>query len=164
MSNWVQWAAAKKANAVVELMKEKLLSQPVIHADETIVQVLHEQGRKAKTDSRMWVYCTGKYAERYIAIFDYSPTRNGYNAVKFLGDYSGYLVCNGYDGYNKLKNVTRCGCFAHARRKFVEAVPTEQELIPTSIAAKGVNFINEIYTIERGLNELGSEERHKMRQ
>lgn len=164
MSNWILWAAANKANSVVELMKEKLLSQPVIHADETVVQVLHEQGRKAKTDSRMWVYCTDKYAERYISIFDYSPTRNGYNAVKFLGEYSGYLVCDGYDGYNKLKNVTRCGCFAHARRKFVEALPTEQELIPTSIAAKGVNFINEIYTVERSFEGLDADERHKMRQ
>lgn len=88
MSNWVIWAAVNKAKPVFDIMKEKLLGQPVIHADETVVQVLHEPGRKAKTDSRMWVYCTDKSAGRYLALFEYSPTRNGDNAAKFLGDYS----------------------------------------------------------------------------
>ena len=164
MSNWVIWAAVNKAKAVVDLMKKQLLEQPVIHADETVVQVLHEPNRKAKTDSRMWVYCTDKSADRYIALFDYSPTRNGDNAVKFLGEYSGYVVCDGFDGYNKLTNVTRCGCWAHARRKFVEALPTDKELISTSTAAKGVNLINEFYAIERSFDEMKPEEKHKQRQ
>jgi len=51
----------------------------------------------------------GCTADRYIALFDYSPTRNGDNAVKLLGEYSGDVVCDGFDGYNKLTGVTRCG-------------------------------------------------------
>ena len=137
-------------------MKEKLLSQLVIHADETVVQVLHEPGRKAKTDSRMWVYCTDSSADRYLALFEYSPTRNGDNAAN--------LVCDGYDGYNKLEKVIRCGCWAHARRKFVEALPTDKELVSTSMAAKGVNLINELYEIERSFDGFTPEEKHKQRQ
>lgn len=60
MSNWVIWAAVNKAKAVVGLMKKQLLEQPVIHADETVVQVLHEPNRKAKTDSRMRLLGTCK--------------------------------------------------------------------------------------------------------
>ena len=164
MSNWVIWAAINKAKPVFDIMKKHLLCQPVIHADETVVQVLHEPGKKAKTDSRMWVYCTDTSADRYIALFEYSSTRNGDNAANFLGDYSGYLVCDGYDGYNKLQKVTRCGCWAHARRKFVEALPTDKELISTSTAAKAVNLINEFYAIERSFEGLQPEERHKQRQ
>lgn len=164
MSNWVIWAAVNKAKPVFDRMRETLLSKSVIHADETVVQVLHEPNKKAKTDSRMWVYCTDKSAGRYIALFDYSPTRNGSNAVSFLGDYSGYLVCDGYDGYNKLEKVTRCGCWAHARRKFVEALPTDEKLIPTSMAAKGVELINEFYKMESSFEELKPEEKHKQRQ
>lgn len=156
-------AAINKAKPVFDLMKKQLLSQPVIHADETVVQVLHELNKKAKTDSRMWVYCTDSSADRYIALFEYSPTRNGDNAARFLGEYSGYLVCDGYDGYNKLQKVTRCGCWAHARRKFVEALPTDKELVSTSKAAKGVNFINEMYAIERSFDGLDPEEKHKQR-
>lgn len=46
----------------------------------------------------MWVYCVCKYEGHSNILFEYSPTRNGDSARKFLGDYSGYLVCDGYDG------------------------------------------------------------------
>ena len=130
-------------------MKEKLLRSSVIHADETVVQVLREPNRKAQTDSRMWVYCAGKYEEHSNILFEYSPTRNGENARNFLGAYSGYVVCDGYDGYNKLTEAIRCGCWAHARRKFVEALPTDRSLLANSVAAKGVELCNEIFLLER---------------
>lgn len=76
-------------------------------------------------------------------LFEYSPTRNGENARNFLGAYSGYVVCDGYDGYNKLTDAIRCGCWAHARRKFVEALPTDRSLLANSVAAKGVELCNE---------------------
>lgn len=164
MSNWVIWAAVNKAKPVFDIMKEKLLELPVIHADETVVQVLHEPGKKAKTDSRMWVYCTDRFADRYMALFEYSHTRNGSNSVNFLGDYAGYLVCDGYDGYNKLQKVIRCGCWVHARRKFVEALPTNKVLISSSMSSKGVNMINELYAIERSFDGMKPEEEYKQRQ
>ncbi len=91
-------------------MKAELIKSSVIHADETVVQVLHEPGKKAKTDSRMWIYCNGKVNDYSNILFEYQPTRNGDHAKRFLGDFSGYLVCNGYDEDNKLTNITRCGC------------------------------------------------------
>ena len=54
-------------------MKEKLLRSSVIHADETVVQVLREPNRKAQTDSRMCVYCAGKYEKHSNILFEYSP-------------------------------------------------------------------------------------------
>ena len=149
LSNWVIYAAETFMKPVYAKMKEKLLRSPVIHADETVVQVLREPNRKAKTDSRMWVYCAGKYEEHSNILFEYSPTRNGENARNFLGAYSGYVVCDGYDGYNKLTEAIRCGCWAHARRKFVEALPTDRSLLANSVAAKGVELCNEIFLLER---------------
>ena len=73
MSNWVCYAAEKWCAPIVQNMKEKLLSEKIIHADETVFQVLHEKGRKATTDSRMWVYCNGKINDRSNIIFDYHP-------------------------------------------------------------------------------------------
>ncbi len=64
-------------------------------------------GKKAKTDSRMWVYCSGKYEKYRNILFEYQPTRNGDHAKRFLGSFSGYLVCDGFDGYNKLTTVKR---------------------------------------------------------
>ena len=91
-------------------MKEKLLSEKIIHADETVFQVLHEKGRKATTDSRMWVYCNAKFNDRSNIIFDYHPARKSENAVRFIGEFDRFLVCDGYTAYNALQNAKRCGC------------------------------------------------------
>ena len=115
-------------------MKQMLLASDVIHADETVVQVLNEPGKKAKTDSRMWYYTNGKHCGRSAILFEYAPTRSGGNAARFLGYFGGYLVCDGYDGYNKVAGAKRCGCFAHVRRKFVDALPSDEKLIASSAA------------------------------
>ena len=143
MSNWVCYAAEKWCAPIVRNMKEKLLSEKIIHADETVFQVLHEEGRKAKTDSRMWVYCNGKINDRSNIIFDYHPTRKSENAVRFLGEFDGFLVCDGYAAYN--------------------ALPKEKSAYETSAAAKGVDFCNRIYHEEKLLTELTAEERYEQR-
>ncbi|MEE1046793.1 MAG: IS66 family transposase [Clostridia bacterium] len=175
LSNWVIHAAENFMKPIYDRMKSELLTCSVIHADETVVQVLNEPNKKANTDSRMWVYCAGKYEGHNNILFEYTPTRNGDNARKFLGDYSGYLVCDGYDGYNKLTGAIRCGCWAHARRKFAEALPVDKALLANSAAAKGVELCNEIFILERELEgkdsdgriikeHLTANERHEQRQ
>ena len=149
MANWIIKIAEEKAKPVYELMKAELLSGRIIHADETVVQVLHELGRSAKTQSRMWVYCTPACSGRYLVLYDYCQTRGGYNAVSFLGNYDGYVVCDGFDGYNRLTQAKRCGCFAHVRRKFVEALPSDKALWETSAAAEGIKRCDRLFALER---------------
>ena len=66
-------------------------------------------------------------------LLDYQPTRSGDHAARFLGNYSGYVVCDGCDAYNKLKKAIRCGCWAHVRRKYMDVLPyasdTEHDLL-----------------------------------
>lgn len=171
LSNWVIYAAENFFAPIYDRMKAELLTCSVIHADETVVQVLNEPNRKAKTNSRMWVYCAGKYEQHVNILFEYTPTRNGDHAKKFLGDYSQYLVCDGYDGYNKLSEVTRCGCWAHVRRKFVEALPLDNTPVEGSAAAEALEYCNKIFILERifeghgeGNRMLTPEERHLNRQ
>ena len=164
LANWVIYAANVFLKPIYAQMKAELLKGNVIHADETVVQVLHEPGKKAKTDSRMWAYCSGKYEKYRNILFEYQPTRNGDHAKRFLGDFSGYLVCDGFDGYNKLDTVKRCGCFAHVRRKFVDALPLDEAAIETSVSAIGVAWCNKIFVLEREMAELSSEERTIKRQ
>ena len=163
MSNWVCYAAEKWCEPIVQEMHRILIEGDVIHADETRIQVLHEEGRKATTESRMWVYCNGKINDKSIIIFDYHPTRKGEHAAKFLKGYNGYLICDGYDGYNAVIGVKRCGCWTHTRRHFVEALPKDKSLHSTSIAAKAVDFCNQIYHEESLLKDLSAEERYKQR-
>lgn len=163
MSNWVMTAAEQWCLPIVQKMHEVLLAGNVIHADETRIQVLHEEGRKATAESKMWVYCNGKMNDRSIILFDYKPTRKGENAQKFLGGFSGYLVRDGYSGYHVVTGVKHCGCWTHARRYFVNAMPSDKALQSTSLAAKAVDFCNRIYHEEGLLKELSAEERYKER-
>ena len=163
MSNWVCAAAERWCVPVMRRMKELLLTGDVIHADETRIQVLHEEGRKATSESRMWVYCNGKMNDRSIVMFEYQPTRKGEHPKAFLDGFNGYLVCDGYDGYNAVSGVRRCGCWTHTRRYFVNALPGKKELYESSAAAKAVGFCDLIYREEHLLAGLPAEERYEQR-
>lgn len=164
MANWLIHAAREWLQPLWDEMKARLLTGPVIHADETVVQVLREPGKKPKTDSRMWVYCAGELGAPSDILFEYQPTRHGDHAANFLEGYAGFLVCDGYDGYNKVKSVTRCGCWAHVRRKFVDALPTDKQLLSTSMAAVGVDYCNRLFGMEAQFAALTTDDRHIKRQ
>ena len=149
MANWIIRMSIKKAEPIYARMKEDLLKYDVIHGDETRVQVLHEEDRRAKTKSQMWAFTNPETAENPIVLYKYSPTRHGSNAKDFLEDHSGYIVCDGFDGYNKLTKATRCGCWAHARRKYIEALPKDKSLWKTSVAAKAIEYIDKLFALER---------------
>ena len=149
MANWIIRMSMKKAEPIYTRMKEDLLKNTVIHGDETRVQVLHEKNRKAKTKSQMWAFTNPETADYSIVLYKYSPTRHGSNAKNFLEDHAGYIVCDGFDGYNKLTKATRCGCWAHARRKFIEALPEDKSLWKTSVAAKAIEYIDKLFALER---------------
>lgn len=163
MSNWVCYAAERWCSPIVQRMQELLISGKIIHADETTIQVLHEEGRKPTSQSRMWVYCNGKMNDRSIIIFDYHPTRKGEHAAVFLHGFNGYLICDGYDAYNAVTGAKRCGCWTHTRRHFVEALPKDKSAYSTSVAAKAVDFCNRIYHEEGLLADLTAEERYEQR-
>ena len=142
MSEWVCWVAERWCLPILEEMHRRLLLSGIIHADETVLQVLHEADRKATTDSRMWVYCNGKMNDRSIIIFEY---------------------CDGYDAYNAVTGTKRCGCWTHTRRHFVEALPKDKSAYSTSVAAKAVSFCDSIYHEEKKLAELTATERYEQR-
>ena len=163
MSNWIDVAAKEWFMPIAENMHELLLLSEVIHGDETRIQVLHEDGRKPTSKSQMWVYCNGKMNDRNIIVFEYQPTRSGKHPRDFLRDYSGYMLCDGFDAYNAVEGAKRCGCWTHTRRKFVECLPKDKALHETSVAAKAVDFCNRIYHEENLLEDMTAEERYKQR-
>ena len=118
MANWTIKCADEYITPVVDRMRELLIQRDVLHADETPVQVLKEPGKKPQTKSYMWLYRTGNDGEAPIILYDYRSSRSGDNAEEYIKGFSGYLHTDGYSGYNRLTGVTRCGCWAHLRRKF----------------------------------------------
>ena len=163
MSEWVCWVAERWCLPILEEMHRRLLLSGIIHADETVLQVLHEADRKATTDSRMWVYCNGKMNDRSIIIFEYQQTRGGVHPAKFLDGFTGFLICDGYDAYNAVTGTKRCGCWTHTRRHFVEALPKDKSAYSTSVAAKAVSFCDSIYHEEKLLADMTATERYEQR-
>ena len=76
------------------------------------------------------------------------PDRSGKHADKFLKKFSGCLVTDGFSGYNKVEDVTRCGCWAHMKRKWKEAMP-KGATMANSKAAVGFNFCVKLFNMEK---------------
>ncbi len=163
LSNWML-KSSEWLELIYGRLKQKLLEQEVLHADETTLQVLKEPGRAAESQSYMWLYRTGCVGPP-IVLFEYQPSRAGENPQRFLEGFKGYLHVDGYAGYHDIPNVTLCGCWAHLRRKFDEALkglPPKQRT-SGSKAQEALNQINSLFAIERELAQCTPEVRLKAR-
>src|SRR5690554_3741194 len=143
-------------------MREMLLTENVIMADETSIQVLKEDGKAAESKSFMWVYRSGRYGHG-IVLYEYQPSRAREHPKLFLQDFKGYLQSDGYAGYNGLPNVTHVGCWAHARRGFDEAIKAAGKRSKAPQAAEGLKFCNDLFDIENALEDVDPKERYARR-
>ncbi|MBR4500328.1 MAG: IS66 family transposase [Clostridia bacterium] len=163
MSNWVIRTGETYLKPFSDAFLAELLRQAVIHADETVLQVNKEPGREATAESRIWAYASSKQAVRQIRYFRYEQSRKGACAEKVLGGYAGVVVSDGYSGYNILNKATRAGCWAHARRKWVEAMP-DGATRENALAAKGLEYCSRLFEVEQKLEGLPDAERREQRQ
>lgn len=163
-ANWMIKCSDKWLGLIYSRLKFHLLRRDILHADETVLQVLNEPGRAAGTTSYIWLYRTGSEVPPII-LYQYQTTRAGKHPRNFLSEYKGYLQVDGYQGYNGLENVTLVGCWAHARRKFDEAIkalPASQKSSPVLIK-EGLKFCNFLFQVERELADVSFEDRYKIR-
>lgn len=164
MANWMIHGANQWLRLIYDRMYDHLLKQEILHADETTLQVLRESGRPATSTSYLWLYRTGRQGRPNI-LYDYQPSRANKNPQRFLSGFTGYLHVDGYAGYNKLTDVTLVGCWAHARRKFDEALKAlpASAKSTTVVAQKGLDFCNQLFTVEREAKEATPEKRYEIR-
>ena len=116
----------------------------------------------ATAESRIWAYASTKRAERQIRYFRYEQSRKGACAEKVLGGYKGVVISDGYSGYGILSEATRAGCWAHARRKWVEAMP-DGATKENALAAKGLEYCSQLFEVEQKLEKLSDRERLEQR-
>ena len=153
LSNWVINNTQEFFDPMYDFLKRELLKRSFLMADETPVQVLREPGRRAQTKSYMWIYRTGEDDGPPIILYKYSPTRAGDNPVEFLDGFSGYLMCDGYSGYNKVRNAKRCACWAHVRRALIDAVPKGHQYDYSHPAVQGVMYVSKLFDLEAEIHQ-----------
>jgi len=150
MSNWQQ-QAYKKLTQLFSLLKETVKSGPVIQMDETVVQVMGEEGRLDTQKSYMWL-ARGGPPDKKVVWYEYHETRSANHAKTFLEKYCGYLQTDGYEGYDAAvrdkPNIIHVGCFAHARRKYFEAAKATKQ---PHLAEEGMKHIRKLYRLESEL-------------
>ncbi len=143
-------------------MKNILLNEDIIHADETVLRVLKRDGKQADGQSRCWVFCSGKDSGHKMSLYLYHATRSAKVVEEVLGDYSGYLQTDGYAAYNAAEKAVRVGCWAHAKRKWNECLPKGIEN-KNSKAAQALELVERIFAEDKRLEALPENEIHEKR-
>ena len=169
MSYWTIQCAERYLSVLYDYLHNKLYDYHVLQADETPVLV-NKDGRPAGSKSYMWVYRTGSmYAGKQIVLYEYQRTRNASHPREFLKKFDGVCVTDGYQVYHTLEqekeDLTIAGCWAHARRRYDEAVkalPKAKQ--KESLAYLALTMIQAIYREEKQLKELSPKERLERRQ
>lgn len=125
--------------------------------DETPVRVLKEPDRRPQSKSYVWLMRSGEDRLPPIILYHYTETRAGRNAADFLDgiDEGSYVMVDAYSGYNRLKKIRRCCCYAHIRRYLMEAIPKGHEKDYSHPAVQGVLYCNKLFEYERSYMEKG---------
>lgn len=158
ISNWHIKASQCYLESLYNLLREKLLEQPLLHADETSYRVL-------ESDSQLtyyWTFLSGKAEKQGITLYHHDQRRSGLVVQEFLGDYSGYVHCDMWSAYRQLEEAKLVGCWAHVRRKFFEATPKQAD--KSSLGAKGLAYCDQLFSLERDWEDLSADERLQRRQ
>jgi transposase len=138
-------------------MAERVRASHVVATDDTTLPMLSPGKAKA---ARMWVY-VGDQGNPY-QVFDFTLDRGRDGPKHFLKQYTEILLADAYGGYNGVvagNAITRAGCWAHARRKFVDAEKAAPE-----IAREAAAFLRTLYAVEKQAREVSVEERWQLRQ
>jgi transposase len=165
MANWVIRSSEYWLKPLYDKMQEQLLKCSVLMSDETTWQVNHEYGKKPSSKSYIWIHRNGNCEGPPIVLYKYTSTRSGDHAKKFLEGFHGYHVSDAYVGYEKVEGITRCLCFSHLRRYYLEAIPLDsrKKEIPGSGGAVGRAYCDKLFKLERKWKELSPEERKNNR-
>lgn len=176
MANWTISVSQKYLTPVWERLKEELLKLPVIQADETTCQVIHDKDPSDPADRKssaghknfMWVYRSGQFSrDRQIVLYQYCRGRDHKYPQAFLGDYHGVVETDGLQQYHMLEKLipgfTNANCWVHGRRFFADAVKAlkknDKAGAAGTIAGQALKRIAKMYDIENTLGSLSAEER-----
>jgi len=149
--------AADLLEPLYELMAERVRSSHVVATDDTIMPML---SKGKTTNARMWVY-VGDESFPYN-VFDFTLNRGRDGPRYFLKEYRQVLLADAYGGYNGVvagNAITRAGCWAHLKRKVIDAEKAAPE-----IAREAVERVRALYAIERQGKDVSVDERLRLRQ
>jgi transposase len=146
LAHWVIASAERHRSWLVAALRSTLLAQPLIHGNETTMQVLKEDGRSAQSQSYAWVYRSAADSACPVVLFSYQPGRGQKHPHAFLSGWHGTLMSNGHSAWRTIEVATHLSCAAHARRKFDEANRAQKK--KEGLALQALAFFSALYQIK----------------
>ncbi|MBQ3794144.1 MAG: IS66 family transposase [Lachnospiraceae bacterium] len=169
MADWSVKVSERYLSLLYDHIRDYLIQAPILQADETPVLV-NKDGRDAGSKSYMWVYRTGRFDTKHpIILYEYQKTRKADHPREFLKDFSGVCVTDGYQVYHTLEgerqDLTIAGCWAHARRRYDEALKAlPKDKRKDCLANTALKMIRAIYKANEAFDAFPPEERLQKRQ
>ncbi len=159
LANWLILGNQYYFSLLHLLMMDDIKKCNLIHADETTIQCNKEDGKPANSNSYMWVLASGEYEDKDIVVFKYYDNRSEESAKDLLKDYHKNLLTDGYAAYNNIEVENHGGCWAHARRKFYDAIPKTKKIQDTkSNEYNMVVLIDKLFKLDRCTKDYKSKE------
>jgi transposase len=162
-STLAQWVGVcgVQLQPLVDALKNAMLHHTVLHADETPVAML-KPGNKKTHRAYLWAYAPKAFEDLKAVVYDFCETRAGENCRAVLGEWKGSLVCDDFGGYKTgfANGILEVGCLAHARRKFFDLHVSNK----SQIAKQALDYISQLYDVERDVKHLTDNERRDIRQ
>ena len=145
---------------VVDALRKELVTQAILHADETPVPML-APGKKKTHQAYVWAYASTRFDPLQAVIYEFAPSRAGKHARAFLQGWQGKLVCDDFAGYKAgfTQGITEVGCWAHARRKFYDLHASGK----STLAEQALAYIGQLYEIEAETKALNPQNRLAIR-
>lgn len=159
MCDWMA-ATAKCLLPLYLRMKELVVASEIVWTDDTPVKMQDREDERNMRNARVWVYL-GDSANPYT-IFDFTESRKRDGPLNFLSEFKGFLQADAFAGYDCIYaggSVREVACWAHARRKFFDALPTNG-----SACNEALRMIQELYAVEKAAPDASADERKAMRQ
>ena len=167
LSNWMIKASELCLTPLIEKMNTLMIESDYIQADETTLQVLKEENKKATSKSYLWLR-VNKDEDKKIVLMNYSSNRGSNTASSLLKGFKGYLQTDGYPGYDpiaKKDGITQLGCWAHGRRRFADIIKSGESCVESkNIAKEIISLISKLYKVEKEIKTLPPDIKQKRRE
>lgn len=162
LCDWVL-GSAELLQVLIKPLTAHVLAAPKIHVDDTVVPLL-DPARSRTIQARAWVYVAEGPQHPAGALFAFTENRKGEHVQRFLHDYRGYVQADAFGGFDALFTSgerIEVACWAHARRKFFEVAQNQKA---PSLAHTALDFIGNLYDIERTLKDEPPDKKQRGRQ
>lgn len=160
VGDWYE-KSVESLNVLYGLLRERVMASEYIQVDESVVPVIDNEKHRAR---KGYEWCVRDGLTGSLFFWYDRGSRSKKTAKELLGGYRGTFQSDGYEAYDQfcgIEGVTGAACWAHARRKFVDALKENQEL-----ATQAIVMIGKLYGVERKADEAGMDavQRKELRQ